>query len=787
MAVLPSTDIKLNVRLNDDGSITANWIILPGVVKQKVYISKEKGGYGVEWNDDFHGDSYTTKPNLPANEQYRVRVSQLGEHVSLGGDAKKILIPYDFYDNKPLDIPQNIKITAEAMQIGVSFSAAPRAKSYDILFDDKVYNVTTTSKVFTGLSPKTRHTVAVRARGAKQTSPYSATQTVMTLPIKPAVPLGVKKTATETSAKISWTKVANAVSYDILFDGRIYNTTALFKEFTGLTAGRSYSFQVRAKNADLAGEYTSQMAVATPPKPPASVSATSTGDSVTISWNKVAGATGYLVRCNNDETYGYESTTSIEYSGLKPKTTYTYQVACRTLDGVGSFSAAKTIKTLAKMPSVPSGIQGETTESSVTVKWDAVSDATGYDIQFNGSTYSTMSPSKTFTGLRDNTEYAYKVRSKNADGVSEYGPEKKVRTTPKAPSSVTISTDENSVTVSWSPVTGATSYDVQIDGKVYNVKGTSHKVTGFTPNTSHSYQIRANNADGSSSYSSARTVKTTPNPPTTVRETASRTDVTLRWDSVSGATSYDVLFNGSTYRVTGTSKTISGLNANTSYGYQIRTNNANGSSSYSSPKTVKTLPYAPSTYPTVRTAVATDSVTLTWNAVAGATEYELYFNGQTYTVKGTSQTVTGLKDDTSYSYRIRSHNEGGYSSYSPYMTVKTALKAPAVPTGIGARSTYNSVTVSWNAVSKAQSYDLNFNGAVYNTTATTKTVSGLNPNTAYQFQVRAKNTAGASAYSSWNSVRTQIAPPGNADKCPGNGDQRFCCNFMEWRKRSHRI
>ena len=760
MATLPSTDIKLNLTLNANGSITANWVILPGTVKQKVYVSQVGKGHAVERNDDWSGNSYTTKPNLAANAQYDVLVTLIGEHVSVGSGSKRILIPYDFYDNQPIDVPQNIKITPAPTQITVSFSAVARARSYDILFDNKVYNVTTTSKTFTGLSPKTSHTIAVRARGAKLTSAYSATQTVRTLPVSPAVPLGVQKTATETSATLKWNAVSGAVSYDVLFDGRIYTTTTNSKTITGLTAGRSYSFQVRAKNADLAGEYSSQMTVATPPKPPTSVTATSTADSVTISWNKVAGASGYQIKCNNDETHGLEFTTSIEYGGLKPKTSYTYQVACRTLDGIGSYSAAKSIMTLAKMPDIPLGIIGETTDTSVTVKWDPVSDATGYDIQFNGSTYSTTTPSRTFTGLREDTEYAYKVRSKNADGVSDYGEEKKVRTTPKAPAGATVSSDENSVTVSWDPVKGATSYDLMLDDKVYRTTGTSHKVTGLKPNTSHSYRIRVNNAHGSSAYSSAKTLKTTPNPLETVRETASQTNITLRWDSVSGATSYDVLFHGNTYRVTGTSKTISGLTANTSYNYQVRSNNANGSSSYSQAKTIKTLPYAPSTYPTVKATASTDSVTLTWNAVTGATDYELYFNGKTTTVQGTSYKATGLSDDTSYSYRIRSHNEGGYSGYSSYMTVRTALKAPGVPTGLRATSGSDYVSVSWNSVSKAQSYDLYFNGVIYNTTSTYRTITGLRPETTYQCQVRAKNAAGSSPYSAACSVRTQVAPPG---------------------------
>ena len=758
MSVIPDNDIKLNLHLNDDGSITANWIILPGMAKQRVEFGEDGKSYLLEVNSDWKGDSYTTKPNQPVG-YYRVIIRQTGEHTHLGGDMKKILIPYDFYDNKPLDVPRDIRITAEPTKIGISFSAVARAKSYDILFDNRDYNVTTLTKTFTGLTPKTSHTIAVRARGSKQTSPYSATQTVKTLPIPPAVPLGIKKKATETSATISWNRVSGAVSYDILFNGRSYSTTANSKEFTGLTAGRSYTFQIRARNADVEGAYTDQITVATPPKAPASVTATSTGDSVTVNWNKVTGAIGYLIRLNNDEIYGLENTTSTTYGGLKPKTAYTYQVASRSLDGVGSFSAAKTISTLAKMPDMPAGIQGQSTEDSVTVKWDAVSDATGYDIQFNGSTYGTIAPSRTFTGLRENTEYAYKVRSKNADGVSEYGPERKVRTTPKAPTNPIASSDESSVTVTWEPVAGASGYDLEIDGKVYNVKGTSYRVTGLKPDTYYSYRIRANNTDGSSSYSRAKTLKTTSMPPETVKETRSQTSITLRWDRVSGASNYDLLFNGTTYRVTDTSKTISGLTANTSYNYQIRVNTTDGSSSYSPVKTVKTLPYAPAAYPTVKAVAAADAVTLTWNAVPGATEYELYFNGKTYTVTGTSHRVTGLQDDTSYRYRIRSVNEGGYSSYSSYMTVKTSLKVPDVPTGISFSSGSDSVTVSWRYSSKVKSYDLLFNGTVYNTTGTSKTVSGLRPETTYRCQVRAKNDAGAGAYSQVYSVKTTMAPP----------------------------
>ena len=97
------------------------------MVKQRVDFGEDGKSYVLEVNTDWKGDSYTTKPNQSPG-YYRVIVRQTGEHTQLGGGMKKILIPYDFYDNKPLDVPQNVKITAESTRINVSFSAVARAK-----------------------------------------------------------------------------------------------------------------------------------------------------------------------------------------------------------------------------------------------------------------------------------------------------------------------------------------------------------------------------------------------------------------------------------------------------------------------------------------------------------------------------------------------------------------------------------------------------------------------------------------------------------------------------------
>lgn len=758
--------LKLILTLNNNGSITARWSAVSNLIRYKIYMYPLGQSYMIYNQQDWHSTTYTSEANLPANKQYKVVLEAVRSSGGNISDAKQVLIPSDFYDNQPIGTPKNIKAVADTISVTVSFDQVDHARSYDILFDNKVTNITTTSKKYTGLTPKTSHTYAVRAKTSKQTSAYSPTKTIWTLPKTPAVPSSIQKSVTETSATLSWNKAADATSYDILFNGSTYNVTSLTRTFTGLTAGKSYTYQIRSKNADAASAYTPANTVTTPPKAPTSITAASTETTATVTWNKVTGAAGYIVRFNNSDIHCKATDTSYTSTGLKPKTSYSYQVCCKSADGSGSFSTSRSIITKAQIPPAPTNITKSSTENSATVSWGGVSGATGYDVYFNGSTYGVTTTSKTFTGLAANTSYTYKVRSKSADGVSAYGADQTVKTTPNAPISNNVSgtTNENSVTVSWTAIAGAASYDVLFNGTVYNVAGTSKTITGLSANTGYSYQIRVRNGDGASSYSTAKTIRTTPNPPAAPTVNATNYSVTISWPSVTGATSYDLMFNGTAYRVTGTSKIISGLAPGTNYSYQIRSNNADGSSNYSAARTVATLPNPPAT-PTNISAVSTmNSVTVSWGVVSGATEYELFFNNATYSVSGTSKTITGLASDTSYDYKIRAKNAGGTSAYSTVRTIRTLVQPPVTPTGVSASATYNSVTVTWNAVTVATGYDVVFNGKVYSTASTVITFSNLAANTSYTIQVRAKNSAGTSAYSALKSIKTPVQPPA----VPGN-------------------
>ena len=832
--------INLNVTINKNGSMTVRWPAVANAARYSGRVSIPSLGVAEYSNSNLTTTSFTTDTNLPENKTYKITVAAYNQKNSqLASGSKTVTIPKG-YVQEPLGVPQNVKAVADTISVTVSYNAVTRASSYDVLFDGTVYSVTGTSRRFSGLKPKTSHTYAVRAKNATQTGAYSATKSVTTLPQSPGVPSNIKKTATETSATISWGALSGATGYSIKFNGTTYNVTAASKTFTGLTAGKAYPFSICSRNADTSSAYTSQMTVTTPAKPPSNISATSTGDSVTIRWNAVSGVSGYIIKFDGMEYHVPATSTSDTVKNLRQKTSHTYQICCKSADGTGSYSSQRTIMTQASTPSVPTGItktadshsaviswtdkydateyiiqfngksetvsgtskkftgltantayrfklcaknwdvtsaytsemtvktaplapadvSADSTENSVTVRWDAVSGALGYIVSFDGKNYDVpvSSTSKTFTGLADNTDHEYQVYSKGVDGASTGRGMERISTIRHGltvPTGISHKSADNSVTVSWNAVSGAAGYDVEIGGRCVSVTGTSGEVTGLTPNTLYNYRVRSRLSDGATGrYSEGRTFKTTPRAPEVSKRTANESTATISWNEISGADSYDLLFNGSVYHMNTTSGTFTGLAANTGYDYQIRVNTADGSSTYSTSKTVWTAPNPPASA-TVTATAANDSITVRWGAVPGAKEYYVLVNGtKTYSANGTSRRITGLEPGTSYTYQICSCNEESSSSYCPAKTIVTLPNPPAVPANISAASTTDSITLTWGAVPGADSYDIRLGDSTYRVAGTSKTLTGLTPDTAYSYQVRANNAGGSSAYSEAGTVRT---------------------------------
>ena len=178
---------------------------------------------------------------------------------------------------------------------------------------------------------------------------------------------------------------------------------------------------------------------------------------------------------------------------------------------------------------------------------------------------------------------------------------------------------------------------------------------------------------------------TVPAAPTNLVATATgQTTISLTWNAVQNATSYNV-YNGETVVVSGltvTSYTVEGLTAGTEYCYNVTAVNEIGESEHSTEACATTLavPTAPAA-PTnlVATATGQTTISLTWNAVQNATSYNVY-NGETVVVSGltvTSYTVEGLTAGTEYCYNVTAVNEIGESEHSTEACATTE-EAPIV-------------------------------------------------------------------------------------------------------------
>lgn len=162
--------------------------------------------------------------------------------------------------------------------------------------------------------------------------------------------------------------------------------------------------------------------------------------------------------------------------------------------------------------------------------------------------------------------------------------------------------------------------------------------------------------------------------------------------------------------------------------------------------------------PSTPTSLAAGTVTatsaaLSWNASTdnvGVTGYRVYTNGASpVSVTGTSATISGLSQYTSYSFTVTAvdaaNNE---SSASSAVNVTTADgEAPTVPTGLASSNvTTTTVDLSWSAASDnvgVTGYKVYTDGSnPVSVTGTSKTVTGLTANTTYDFSVTAVDAAG---------------------------------------------
>lgn len=182
---------------------------------------------------------------------------------------------------------------------------------------------------------------------------------------------------------------------------------------------------------------------------------------------------------------------------------------------------------------------------------------------------------------------------------SEITPEDPVDfTAPTVPDNVkAIAFSETTIKVSWNASENATKYNVYSDNEIIaTTTETSYMVEGLEPGTNYCFTVTAANEEKESDKSSEvcdDTFETTPEAPTAPTnleaKAESETTISLSWNAVDNATTYNI-YQGGVKIITVTESTylVTGLQANTNYCYTVTAHNGGGESEESNEACAKT-------------------------------------------------------------------------------------------------------------------------------------------------------------------------------------------------------
>ena len=657
----------------------------------------------------------------------------------------------------------------------------------------------------TGLVNNTTYYYVVNAvRGSDQSA--NSNEASATPRPAPSAPTGLTATPGNGQVSLSWNSVTHATSYLVKRKqgSGSYSVIATVTTNSHLdttpTNGVNYTYAIRAVSAG--GESSDSSTATAMPRvtAPQNFTATPAHQSVTLSWDVVPGATAYKVKrgnspgsYSNTQNVSGATTSSYTWNSLSNGTTYYFVVLATDNAGDGPNSTEASATPYA-LPGAPTGLAATTGNAQIQLTWNVVSGATSYVLQRkpSGGSYTTVSNPATNsfldTGLTNGTQYVYRVAATTGAGTGNNSSE--ANATPKldAPTGISATPGSAQVTISWDAVPNANGYRVKRGtssgsySSTQNVSGgttTSYTWTGLTNGTTYYFVVDATapQSAGNSVNSAQVSAVPTLGVPINLVATPGNAQVSLSWTAVAGASSYQVwrsTTSGSGYTQVGTPSGTSfnngSLTNGTMYYYVVRavsgaTVTANSNEASARPVAVMPTPLNLSATP------GNQSVSLTWDAVPGASNYKIkrgtstgnYNTTQTISATNTSYTWGSLTNGTTYYFVVTATGNSTESANSNEVNAKPTA-APTVPTGLSATGGDGSIYLSWTAVSGANSYNIKRSltpGGPYSTVGSSGTNShtdlGLTNGVTYYYVVSAVGYGGESANSS--EVSATPVPP----------------------------
>ena len=529
--------------------------------------------------------------------------------------------------------------------------------------------------------------------------------------VKTTVPQNVTASAGDNTVKLTWDKVDGATNYviysyaDNTYTKLGYSTTNSFTA-SDLINGKKYGFIVRSYVSGKWSDWSNDDAVYATPvggTDVRNVKAVPGNGQVALTWDKVSGATNYVIYSYADGKYtkqGYSDTTSFTVTGLTNGKEYGFIVRSY---ANGTWCGWQPSDAIFATPvnTKPQNVHAVPGNGQVTLTWDAVENAEDYVVySYVDGGYNKLGYSKTnsftATGLTNGKKYGFIVKAWVNGGWNAWSNDDAVYATPVGGTdvrNVKAVPGNGQVALTWDKVSGATNYVIYsyADGK-YTKQGysdtTSFTVTGLTNGKEYGFIVRSYANGTWCGWQPSDAIFATPvnAKPQNVQAMAGDKEVHLIWDDVDGAEEYVIYsYVDGNYEKLGYSEysgyTAEGLTNGRKYGFIVKAWVNGRWNDWSNDDAVYAEPVGAFDKPlNIKAAAGNQEVYLTWGEVDGAEMYVVYIYADgKYTKLGytedTGYTAEGLTNGKKYGFIVRSYLDGQWCGWSPADLVYSTPRA----------------------------------------------------------------------------------------------------------------
>jgi hypothetical protein len=417
---------------------------------------------------------------------------------------------------------------------------------------------------------------------------------------------------------------------------------------------------------------------------------------------------------------------------LSPLTNKTlYYIWVRGIGTEGATANSEPVKAIPwssnEAPATPAAPRIVAGIEELTAVWEITGGAAEYEVYVNTTPDTPASPtvtvretSATIPGLENGQIYYFRLRAKNANGVSDFsapqaGTPRAATSLPAVPGRPELEPGSKKITVRWNAAEMASGYEVWYSTSASSASAaksggdiaieTRAEIEELTNGVTYYVWVKAKNSLGTSDFSPAASAMPSafaapPETPAAPGVTAGSRLLSVSWQAVEGAFSYELWWGTSDNagqmvkhsNISGRSVVITGLENGVTRYFRLKAKNDKGISWFGdagngTPSAFAGLPDAPGA---PQVTVGNGQLILSWSAVDGALFYEIWAGTANDTaaatkrgadIEGTSAAVTGLTNGAAHYVWLKAKNNAGVSGFGAAAsgTPQAAAGPPAIP------------------------------------------------------------------------------------------------------------